>query len=96
MSGKQFVPTLVDELDGGGLYRNDEVDLMSPVLHAKEITEGSLILRVGEPPLVDVLGEIRHVLLQALFENPRELTVTRVGHRRILIGRVQDEHLFPA
>ncbi len=93
-AGEQPVPTLVDELDSGGLNRDDDVNLPSPVLHTQEITEGRLIFRVREPSLVDVLGIIGHALFQALLEYSRQLTVTRVGHRRIVTGRVQDEHLF--
>ena len=60
--GKQLVATLVDELDGGGLYRDDEVEPLSLVFHAQEITEGRLIPRVRKPPLVDVFGVVVQVL----------------------------------
>jgi hypothetical protein len=91
---EQLVPTLVDELDCGGLDRNHEVDPLPLVLHAQEITEGLLITCVGEPPLVDVFRKIDQIMFETLVEYSRQLKVTRSGHRGISTGRVQDEHLF--
>ncbi len=95
--GKQLVAILVDELDGGGLYGDDEVDPLSFVFHAQELTEGRLIRGVRKPPLVEVFGIMEvQVVSQTLFEQSRQLTVTRDGYVPISTGRVQDEHLFRA
>src|SRR6185503_15225226 len=92
--GKQGGPIPVDELDGGVLQRDDEVESDVPVLHAQEVCKPDLVRGVWEPRHVDELRVVVEVPPEADIEDAWQLAFTDGRELGIPPRRVENENLL--